>query len=439
MTFEKKTQIGTILGVFLGIIALLYPSFIYAATIFEDDFEDYEYGTLSGQHDWTGGNADVVSDETHTGTHSVYFGTYVSPVSKIGTEIDEGFQTFWFFLDTTPSVDGTANWSNSTSWQIYFKWDDCSETQCMFFYYNSEIVSWVEYGLINTGEWHSIQVQWIIDGSQFLWSFSLDFLGWSDFLETQTQSVKTIDRITITASDFGNFWIDDIKESIACELGTCNACDIWNECENAGCWWNFTPELGFVCFEPYETGEEVCGSYYKCKFCNTLETCEADETDSCEWKNLGYGFQCYMKTQTMPPEQAGWEEPELEECGELSGVEKWLCEIKNFIAGVFMPSQAKLDNLYQTFGNFKIKFPFNYISALQGFFSDIKTGIDEEKSIPIKILGTESNVDLSFWNNTATIGGESETFGNIIKDATSVLVLFCWFIWLISFIKRFFP
>lgn len=442
--FKEKCVKMPILLIFLGIVGLLYPFFILASTIFEDNFENYEYGTLSGQYSWYGGNADVVSDETKTGTHAVYFGTYVSPVGKIGNEINEGLQTVWLFLDTTPAVDGTIDWENSVSWQFYLKWDDCSADDCKFYYYNSELETpaWIEFATIDTGIWHSIQVKWYIVGSQFLWSFNLDFNGWLDELETQTQAVKTVDRIHIGAQDYGNYWIDNISEFLPCELGTCSACSDYNTCMEAGCSWEWfiyeeSGLFGYGCAEPITMGEEICGDFIKCQYCDSEVSCNAGI--GCEWKNYGYGNKCYMLVPIVPPEQAGWEAPELEDCGALSGVEKWLCEIKNFIAGIFMPSKEKLDILQQTLNNFKFKFPFNYLNALQGFFSDIKTSLSEEKAIPIKILGNEATVDMSFWDFTTIIGGESETFKNVLKDFTSIIILFCWFVWLISFIKRFFP
>ncbi|GAI20073.1 unnamed protein product [marine sediment metagenome] len=165
----------------------------------------------------------------------------------------------------------------------------------------------------------------------------------------------------------------------------------------------------------------------------TQETCEAQL--NCEWVDRGLGEKCYMKEPTMPP--AEWIMPELEDCSLLSGVEKWLCEIKNFLAGAFMPSQSKVNDLYQTFANFKDRFPFNYIGAMNLFFSDVRSSLDEEKAIPIKILGQEGDVSFSFWDKTTTIGGISEPFKNILKDFTSFIIFLGWFAWLISIIQRF--
>ncbi|GAI38124.1 unnamed protein product, partial [marine sediment metagenome] len=67
----------------------------------------------------------------------------------------------------------------------------------------------------------------------------------------------------------------------------------------------------------------------------------------------------------------------------------------------------------------------------------LKNSLDEEKGIPVKILGQEGNVDFSFWDKTTTIGGLSETFKNVLKDFTTFIIFLGWFAWLISAIRRF--
>ncbi|GAI18170.1 unnamed protein product, partial [marine sediment metagenome] len=202
---------------------------------------------------------------------------------------------------------------------------------------------------------------------------------------------------------------DDFSIPKICEVGTCKYCQIYENCIDAGCFWDYDPSYyalfgtsGF-CIEPYEPGEEQCGSFYKCQFCMAQETCEAEL--NCEWLDRGLGEKCYMKTPEMPPEQVEWGVPDLEDCSELTGVEMWLCEIKNFVAGIFMPTQTALDKLQRTLGNFNQKFPFNYIGALNVFFTEVRNSLDEEKEIPITILGEESNVSFAFWSEATTIGG----------------------------------
>ncbi|GAI29612.1 unnamed protein product, partial [marine sediment metagenome] len=207
------------------------------------------------------------------------------------------------------------------------------------------------------------------------------------------------------------------------------------DCSNAGCFWFYN--LGTYSYFCSDVSEEMeCGVFLNCQYCKTQETCEANF--NCEWKDYGFGEKCYKEQISPATTTVEWTVPDLEDCGPLSGVEKWLCEIKNFIAGAFLPSQEKLNELYNILLDFRQKFPFNYINIFTDFFKNIEEDIDEEASIPIKILGHEHNVDFSFWDATTTIGGITESFKNIIVDMTTALILLTFLVWLVSFLRRFF-
>ncbi|GAI48094.1 unnamed protein product, partial [marine sediment metagenome] len=102
------------------------------------------------------------------------------------------------------------------------------------------------------------------------------------------------------------------------------------------------------------------------------------------------------------------------------------------------PSQEKLNELYNILLDFRQKFPFNYINVFTDFFKNIEEDIDEEASIPIKILGHEHNISFSFWNATTTIGGITESLRNIIVDMTTAIILLTFLVWVVSFLRRFF-
>ena len=225
-----------------------------------------------------------------------------------------------------------------------------------------------------------------------------------------------------------------------CDLENCDLCLTSDTCQNAGCVYEWISAYGYWdCHAPYIPYVSGCGMAEGCYGCQDQTACEnAEPVGSCEWvdKGEGYGFACYPYL--APPAEITWVVPELENCDELSGVEKWLCLIKNFIAGAFMPTQEKVNNLKLTMDNFKTKFPFNYANSLSAFFTTIKTSVATEKSIPIKILGTESNVSFAFWEKTASIGGTTESFKNILFDFTTLLIIIAFAVWVISFIKRIF-
>ena len=272
-----------------------------------------------------------------------------------------------------------------------------------------------------------------------------DGVDFTDWLPIHNGIVRNIDKFEMRDNaEQDLFYIDDIFAPSVCQIGSCNICQTYSACEASGCFWWYSiyqpgglwgGETGGWCIEPYEPDPEECGALFKCQFCMSQATCEAEY---CEWVDrYGDGEKCYIPEPEIPLPQTGWEVPDLEDCAPLGGVEKWLCEIKNFASGIFMPSQEKINSLYYTMGSFKDRFPFSYAESLNRFFSEIKTSFDEEKGIPIEILGNESEVDFAFWDNTTIIGEQEESLKNIIFDFTSFVIIFAWFLWLISLIKRF--
>lgn len=458
-TSKRKGLKMALWGFTLGVLIILTP-FSVSALIGEymtDYFEDYNLGDLLNQGYWLDGstNFDVVDSNPYSGLQSIYclncggleIIKYISPEKQ-----SVGFISFAVYL---PTLAGDGTYVPLVNlWGCYeAEPETCIslgaiEVRRVNGVYGFGILSGVGYteleSNLETDAWHIIGILFDELGWRFSAKIDDNFISdWFDFVsETQKGLIDGIYRVGVyvqTASS-SLLYLDDF--SGPCRLGTCSYCENRETCSEAGCIW-FDDPLYYVlwglpglCVEPYEEDEEVCGSFLKCRFCETQETCEAEL--NCEWADKGEGPKCYIYAFTMPPTQVDWEAPDLENCGPLSGVEKWLCEIKNFIAGIFMPTQIKIDELFNTIQNFKIKFPFNYVMAMNDFFIDIRDSLDEEKGIPITILEQESSVDFSFWEKTTTIGGESETLGNVIKDFTSMIILIGWFVWLISFIKRFF-
>lgn len=419
----------------------LFSNEVLGATIFEDDFESYTTGQdLGSQVDWTCGftNAIITENKAQSGIKSVRNKYHDNPAESVcfkdGLPVEEeGSQQIWFYI--------TSGFTELVSFEID----------------NNEVGMGIENGLVKYldsafqwqtlttfneyDEWVSLGIRWqysIHPSSEI--SYSYNGGDWTDWI--YFGSTTNYQRVIIswpTQQEDAVFYFDTIEEAPPpCELGTCWACISFDTCATAGCWWYHSVYIqGYYCGEPYDPDPEVCGPFFKCQYCLTQELCEA-EAETCEWANKGYGEKCYMLEPTIPPIQEEWEVPDLEDCGVLSGVELWLCEIKNFIAGVFMPSQTKITALYQTIGAFKDRFPFNYAGSLKTFFIDIEESIDEEKGIPIKVLGQESNVSFEFWDEETTIGGVAETFKNILFDFTTLIVLLGFFVWIISLIRRFF-
>jgi hypothetical protein len=133
-----------------------------------------------------------------------------------------------------------------------------------------------------------------------------------------------------------------------------------------------------------------------------------------------------------------YEPPPLPSCSGLSGVELWLCNMKNDIGSIFLPSNQKISELRETIDEIKQKFPLNYLSGASDFFSSVRTNINSSSDIHFKILGKEGTVNFAFWENTAEIGGSVQTIGEIVGVFITFLIILGFVFWAISFGKRVF-
>jgi len=139
-----------------------------------------------------------------------------------------------------------------------------------------------------------------------------------------------------------------------------------------------------------------------------------------------------------PPEEEFPQYPELEDCSQYNVPDKWICEIKNSLKSIFLPSSQKIQELKTTIEQTKQKFPFNYITFFKDFYGDIKEGISATSTISFKILNQNGNVDLTFWEKTSNVGGIVQTFSHIVKNLATFIILLVFLMWLISFGRRIF-
>ncbi|GAH94206.1 unnamed protein product [marine sediment metagenome] len=410
--------------------------------IFIEDFDSYDLGYIAGQGDWTTcrgwisgyvGNVDPYRGEKH-----LYLPLPPSNVcnERVGTQIASGTISFFVKIPWPGGVKNTlqvGQWISSTST------NPSSFAQMRFI--GGGDVKWTD----STGIHHflcgtdanytGINISWNATTNKVKYDCLGNTSGWVD-----VSSYSAVDfdyfnviRVIVIEDGAATYYIDNI--GLECAIGQCFVCQNLTECWSAGCSWFYNSETyTSSCYEPL--GEMECGVFSNCQYCETQETCEAGF--NCEWKDYGFGTQCYYEQYLPATTTVEWTVPDLEDCEPLSGVEKWLCEIKNFIAGIFYPSQEKLNELHNILLDFRQKFPFNYINIFKSFLTDIREDIDEEASISVKILGHEHNVNFNFWNATTTIRGVSESFKNIIVDMTTALILLTFLVWVVSFLRRFF-
>lgn len=451
-SLTQKPLFNAVLCVFVGLLLWSVPFLIFAINIFSDDFEEYTIGNLGGQGHWeVGGCYYKVSNElSYEGEKSASSTTSYSycrnfPAPQTGFTTT-GTISQWIYIDS--SQINTGYWYSGMR-----SWDSQNGLSPMFgqvgIFNNEDILTlrimnvvapfdWYDVGIVQPNKWNFISINY--NFSTHLYNVRLNTEERSadyvlrDFYPWNVASILQLDSFNMTC------YIDDISDVEmgvgVCELESCKFCETYETCTEAGCSWYWSQWLQQnYCVEPVEQDPEECGAFWKCQYCDE-EGC-AEQTGFCEWKDIGFGDKCYMTEPEIPPEQQEWEAPELEDCGGLSGVELWLCNIKNFIAGIFMPSQSKINEFYLTMGTFKERFPFNYSRALSTFFSDIKTSFSTENNVPVKVLGKSGNVSFKFWSASSTIGGVPETFANILKDLSTFIIILLFVVWLISLIRRF--
>ena len=449
--FQKKTLYASITGLFLGLILLGCPFFV-SAGVFNEDFNGYAVDSyLDGQGGWTRtsgtGNLTITDTYCLEGFCAVSSASNYSYHKRTGSPISDGSWTWYWYRPSTFSASNYIKlWSGGTPTEIlYVQVDKSGDNLWVQFMGKpgTNITLYNDDGLFST--WFSIYCEWEnLDQptkNERMMRCRLNNLPFSDWIETRAgtettgRDVSTMEIMTGTGSGVR---VDFISSTYVgeCTSETCSSCNTSESCLSTGdCIWEYAGAGQYQCHAPFIAYVYGCG-LGECG-CLDQGTCEgAEPVGTCEWVDKGYGIGCY-EVLIAPPE-AEWEAPTLEECGALSGVEKWLCEIKNFIAGLFMPTQEKVDDLKKTIGNFKTKFPFNYANSLSAFFQTIRTSLDTPKDIPVEILGKTGNVNFNFLNATGTIGGTSETFKDMLYDFTTALIIFAFVLWIVSFIKRIF-
>lgn len=431
---------------------LLFSNEVLSISPFVENFNSYDYGNLSGQGGWVDfglpDDFQVVDEYTYEGLKSVScFPAEQCADKKQGTPIPTG-EISYFIKMEQPLIAGRIEDIQlrifDSDDKIFSVWVRSYYDEVLigyFFEINYKPIDAEPFVPIDTIAWFNgwleINVEWDYSTQKFrIGSFGENWSAWLNTIDNI--SFVAIDEVGIISSLGDSFrYVDSISVVPICELGSCNLCETFDTCVEADCEWFFSIFLqDYFCVEPTPQ-PELCGPFYECQYCENQFTCEEDKIGFCEWVDRGLGESCFMVEPTIPPEQE-WEVPDLEDCALLTGVEMWLCEIKNDVLGVFMPSQEKINDLYLTMGLLKDRFPFNYVESLKTFFADISVSFDEEKSIPIKILGQESEVSFEFWDQETEIGGIGETFKNVLFDFTTFIILMGFFVWLISLIRRFF-
>jgi hypothetical protein len=478
----KKTRRLNALGSFflvgLGLLIVLFgsPGQAAAAVPFSDNFESYSLGTLAGQGDWLThySGCTVVDSPTKTGSRAVscsgddVYRLDGDPISNsteweawVYRPLGGGNRDFFIIVE---DEDGTevnkVRWLDATG-NFY-----CANTQ-VFGSLSGKTAVWVKLGL----KWNSDTgvISCGIDGT---WTDFSSYTAWDKPVSmvkilAQNSEVMILDDlqgipvtppvvtgyapvITPTTPEDGVTTVEDLTDftvSGEVEIPTLN--------ENVWRWLN----VHFTKFYSTEVTTKnfmfptdlVGGDSYLYNATTTLDDAfayhvtysivgETPEHSGVVEYHAVYGTYVTHTAPTFPVwiDSPGWTVPELEDCDALSGVDKIICEIKNVLLGLIIPSQGKVDELTNTVAAFNNKFPINYLKAVQTFFTDVQSGLDEDKAIAFEVFGQAGTMDVTFWNTPVTIGGVSQSIGAIFKSFIAALFVISFLAWSINFVKRIF-
>lgn len=208
---QLKLRQRAIWGLILGILVLSPGGWIYASTLFEDNFDSYDNGDLTGQGDWVQTDSSwLVQDTVKHGVKAIFCDTGITcgnkktgeqtPTGSIGLffrieKIGDNCSQGWFNFYGDPN--GTA--------RFYFTWGG---TGCKIYFTSDE--GQVEIGTIDTYDtWFPVDFEWR-DGThdvRMKWE-GKDWTPWRVAYKDWTY----IDTIGLRKADL-DAWIDTIGET----------------------------------------------------------------------------------------------------------------------------------------------------------------------------------------------------------------------------------
>ena len=178
----------------------------------------------------------------------------------------------------------------------------------------------------------------------------------------------------------------------------------------------------------FKVGYTILGSPYGGSFANPPISEELLAFDDTWVKDSPYGAPAYLITPSIKPDA-----PTMEDCSGYSGIDKVMCEFRNFVAGAFLPSDSALNQIGATMSALQNKFPVNYAKAVGDTFSDISESVNDSATISFNLLGASGAVDTSIF--TAELG-DGITMGGTIKTIITLLVLTVFAFWAVGYMHR---
>jgi len=128
-----------------------------------------------------------------------------------------------------------------------------------------------------------------------------------------------------------------------------------------------------------------------------------------------------------------------EEEPEEGTIQHYLWSIKKFLRGLFVATRDMKIKFLNTIFKIKTLFPYNYINAINNFFSDVEASIEQDPTLEISFFGAEvETIPLSFFDANITIGSETKPLFGWIKTIMNFALWGGFLLYIINFIRRLF-
>lgn len=229
----------------------------------------------------------------------------------------------------------------------------------------------------------------------------------------------------------GDVYLDDLLIQTSGTPGA-PGCDQWessDDCIAGGCYWErimFQEEYSY-CRDIATSTEGYCDyGIFDCAYCNSSSTCAG--ATGCFWntiKGCTYFEQpCEFDTLENCENETDCENASgtwngdfcfssavKEDCSGMSLTEGFLCQIKNFLSSMFLPSKAKLAELQQNIDLINTRFPSNYLKQSYNFLGNIRAGIASSTGITFGIMNATGTVSFSVLEHSTGTGGVATVKG----------------------------
>lgn len=464
---------------------LLSSSWAYATEI-NENFEGYSLGTLNGQGTWAGNAGDVVNTTAHGGSQSAFF--YKPGISQstftfdsLGSSVVE----FWAYPGTGAYQKIIDFYLQELGAGIRFEcyFHNCDVGNGWSVYSMSASGGYGPFlGYVPAGSWQKFQMEF--DATTKLMRFYLNGTmgGWLN-LAISASSFHTALFFSSYAEATG-IYFDDIRLPytptsayrpvltptwpVDCVF---NATDTFSGTATGKLetpatmplptWWNklsigFSTEFSGTTSVASTTFLLGQGEEYNYSIPFTIATGTYnyiyysiggyEDIGGSTYFPMGWGHNCEgtgygtAATPTAPELVIPPPEPSLEDCSGYDLLQRLVCEVKNMVAGIFVPSPSKVAELRTNIEMVKQKAPYTYLIATKEFLGSLNASLTTSTpSIVLSMFGATGTLNFAWAEATTTIAGGTYSFKDFLRAFFVILLIWKILVpWEMKFLSRVF-